>query len=161
MTGTRWPILARRHSAFFCEAIDPAKQMLLRKGAWRRFSRPFHVDVQRVYFQSCIGMAFSDGYFNAEDILRDAATAMSRAKTAGRSQIELFDERMRQHVAVRVQKERTCAARSNVTSSRSTINRSFLWFRESSPGFEALVDGHTTTASDFPAISYHWPKRRD
>lgn len=68
-------------------------------------SRPFHVDVQRVYFQSCIGVALSDGYFNAEDLLRDSATATSSAKAAGRSQIELFDERMRRHVAVRVQKE--------------------------------------------------------
>ena len=87
------------------EAIDPSEANAVAEKVQEAFNRPFHVDVQRVYFQSCIGMAFSDGYFNAEDMLRDAATAMSRAKTAGRSQIELFDERMRQHVAVRVQKE--------------------------------------------------------
>ena len=68
-------------------------------------SRPFHVDVQRVYFQSCIGVALSDGYFNSEDHAARLRDGDERAKTAGRSQIELFDERMRQHVAVRVQKE--------------------------------------------------------
>jgi PAS domain S-box-containing protein len=68
-------------------------------------SRPFYVDVQRVYFQSCIGIAWSGGYFSSEDLLRDSATAMGRAGASARSGIEVFDEKMRQLVAVRVQKE--------------------------------------------------------
>ena len=68
-------------------------------------NRPFCVDVQRVYFQACIGIVCSGGYFNSEDLLRDAAIATNRAALSGRSQIELFDEKMRHHVAVRVQKE--------------------------------------------------------
>jgi len=67
--------------------------------------RPFHVDVQRVHFQVSIGLAFSDGYFSSEDMLRDSATASSCAKSGGRSQVELFDERMRRHMAARVQEE--------------------------------------------------------
>jgi PAS domain S-box-containing protein/diguanylate cyclase (GGDEF)-like protein len=67
--------------------------------------RPFHVDVQRVHFQASIGMAFSDGYFSSEDMLRDSATAMSCAKSGGRSNVELFDEKMRRHMAARVQEE--------------------------------------------------------
>lgn len=81
------------------EANEVAAQVL------EVLNRPFHVDVRRVYFQSSIGVAFSDGYFSAEDLLRDAATATSCAKAARRSQIELFDEKMRKRVEVRVQKE--------------------------------------------------------
>lgn len=72
----------------------------------KSMSQPFLVDGHRAYFQACIGMALSNGYLIAEDLLRDADTAMSRAgATGGRSQIELFDEKMRLHVATRVRKE--------------------------------------------------------
>jgi PAS domain S-box-containing protein/diguanylate cyclase (GGDEF)-like protein len=83
---------------------DPNEANAIAAKVLESLNRPFHVDVQRVYFQSCIGVVFSDGYFNAEDLLKDAATATSCAKVTGRSQIELFDEKMRRHVAVRVQK---------------------------------------------------------
>jgi len=84
---------------------DPSEANSLASRVLEGLNRPFFVDVQRVYFQISIGIAWSGGYFSSEDILRDAATAMSRASTSGRSGIELFDEKMRQHVAVRVQKE--------------------------------------------------------
>jgi diguanylate cyclase (GGDEF)-like protein/PAS domain S-box-containing protein len=68
--------------------------------------RPFDVDGHALYFLSSIGIALSTtGYSSAEDLLRDAGIAMQRAKTSGRSQVELFDERMRQRVAARVQNE--------------------------------------------------------
>jgi diguanylate cyclase (GGDEF)-like protein/PAS domain S-box-containing protein len=68
--------------------------------------RSFNVEGKGLYFQSSIGIALStSGYANSEDLLRDAGIAMQRAKTSGRSQIEMFDERMRERVAARVQKE--------------------------------------------------------
>ncbi|HZI51980.1 MAG TPA: EAL domain-containing protein [Terriglobia bacterium] len=91
--------------ALLVDVRDPSEANALAARVLEFLNRPFSVDVQRIYFQSCVGIACSGGYFNSEDLLRDAATAMSRACLAGRSQIELFDEKMRQRVAVRVQKE--------------------------------------------------------
>jgi len=84
---------------------DPSEANTCAARILEALNRPFSVDVQRVYFQSCIGIAWSGGYFSSEDLLRDAATAMARAGSSGRSAIEVFDEKMRRHVAVRVQKE--------------------------------------------------------
>jgi diguanylate cyclase (GGDEF)-like protein/PAS domain S-box-containing protein len=48
---------------------------------------------------ACIGAAFSTtGYESAEDLLRDADTAMYRAKSLGRDRFEVFDEAMRTRV---------------------------------------------------------------
>jgi diguanylate cyclase (GGDEF)-like protein/PAS domain S-box-containing protein len=69
--------------------------------------RPFHVDGQEFYLRISIGIALSaSNYTTAEDTLRDADTAMQRAKASGTNQIEIFDEKMRSHVAVRIQRER-------------------------------------------------------
>src|SRR5688572_7457583 len=84
---------------------DPGSANALASRVLESLNLPFCIDVQRVYFQSCTGVVCSGGYFNPEDLLRDAAIAMNRAALSGRSQIELFDEKMRHHVAVRVQKE--------------------------------------------------------
>ena len=71
-----------------------------------RISQPFHFNGQDLYVHSCIGIAVSTSDRTAaEDLLRDAKTAMHRARMSGKSQIEIFDETMRAHVAARVQRE--------------------------------------------------------
>jgi PAS domain S-box-containing protein/diguanylate cyclase (GGDEF)-like protein len=88
------------------EIRNPADASAMAGQILKAMTQPFHVEGHRVYFQVCIGMALSGGYLIAEDVLRDADTAMNRASTTGgRSQIELFDEKMRIHVAARVRKE--------------------------------------------------------
>src|SRR4030095_11809200 len=91
--------------ALIVDVRDPSEANTLAARVLENLNRPFCVDVQRVYFQSCIGIAWSGGYFSSADLLRDAATARGRASVSGRSGIEVFDEKMRHHVAVRVQKE--------------------------------------------------------
>jgi PAS domain S-box-containing protein/diguanylate cyclase (GGDEF)-like protein len=91
--------------ALIVNVRDPSEANSLAARVLENLNRPFCVDVQRVYFQSSIGIAWSGGYFSSEDLLRDSATAMGRASLSGRSGIEVFDEKMRHHVAVRVQKE--------------------------------------------------------
>ena len=67
---------------------------------------PFQLDGQELYFHASLGIALSTtGYTSAEDTLRDADTAMHRAKVSGNNQIEIFDEKMRSQVAVRIQRE--------------------------------------------------------
>jgi PAS domain S-box-containing protein len=87
------------------EIRNPSDATHLAEQILESMNRPFQVEGQRVYFHVLIGMALSEGYFSAEDLLRNSATAMGRAAAAGRSQIELYDEKMRIHVAARVQKE--------------------------------------------------------
>src|SRR5262249_40917117 len=58
---------------------------------------PFTVGGHDVYTSASIGIALSStGYERAEDLLRDADTAMYRAKAAGRARCEVFDAEMRE-----------------------------------------------------------------
>jgi diguanylate cyclase (GGDEF)-like protein/PAS domain S-box-containing protein len=60
---------------------------------------PFQLDGHEIFTTASIGIAFSSGdYKLAEEILRDADTAMYRAKSRGRSRFEVFDEAMHHHV---------------------------------------------------------------
>jgi EAL domain-containing protein (putative c-di-GMP-specific phosphodiesterase class I) len=56
---------------------------------------PFEIENQDFYISASIGIAKgAAGYDRPEDLLRDANTAMFRAKVQGRSRHELFDESM-------------------------------------------------------------------
>jgi diguanylate cyclase (GGDEF)-like protein/PAS domain S-box-containing protein len=55
-------------------------------------SQPFDLDGQEFFTSASIGISFSSmGYERPEDILRDADTAMYRAKANGRARHEIFD----------------------------------------------------------------------
>ncbi|MBI3144048.1 MAG: EAL domain-containing protein [Pseudogulbenkiania sp.] len=67
---------------------------------------PFDVDGQAVYSTVSIGIALSStGYAVEEDILRDAAPAMYRAKTLGRSRWAMFDQMMHNQAVACLQLE--------------------------------------------------------
>ncbi|MBK5254570.1 MAG: EAL domain-containing protein [Vicinamibacteria bacterium] len=58
---------------------------------------PIKVSGQDIFGTVSIGVAYSGGqYESAEDILRDADTAMYQAKTTGKSRFQVFDESMHQ-----------------------------------------------------------------
>ncbi len=58
-------------------------------------SEPFHIADQEVFTSASIGIASSEtGYENADDILRDADTAMYHAKENGKARYQIFDEQM-------------------------------------------------------------------
>jgi diguanylate cyclase (GGDEF)-like protein len=59
-------------------------------------ARPFVLDDQEVFLTSSIGIAVSTGpATRAETLVRDADSAMYRAKETGKAHYELFDEAMR------------------------------------------------------------------
>lgn len=65
----------------------------------RELQKPFNLDGHELYTSASIGIALSTTrYENAEDILRDADSAMYRAKDTGRARAEIFDHEM--HVRV-------------------------------------------------------------
>ncbi len=61
--------------------------------------KPLNLDRHELFTSASIGIALSaTGYENAEDILRDADSAMYRAKATGKAHAEIFDKAM--HVRV-------------------------------------------------------------
>jgi diguanylate cyclase (GGDEF)-like protein len=71
-----------------------------------KLAEPFNLRGKDVAISSSIGVATSASqYQTADEMLRDADTAMYRAKGAGRGGSVLFDESMHLHAVERLQKE--------------------------------------------------------
>jgi len=69
-------------------------------------STPFELKGQQIHFQFRLGLAVNEDDSNSpDDLLRDSGIAMNRARVANRSQIEIFDPRMRRSVTARIQLE--------------------------------------------------------
>lgn len=65
-----------------------------------KFSLPFDLEGHEVYSSASIGILHaSEQHFTAEDMMRDADTAMYQAKRAGKARHEVFDEKM--HLAAK------------------------------------------------------------
>jgi diguanylate cyclase (GGDEF)-like protein/PAS domain S-box-containing protein len=70
------------------------------------FDQPFDVDGQQVFTSASVGIAVSTtGYERPEDILRDAVTALHRAKAEGGTSCEIFDPAMRAQAVTRLRVE--------------------------------------------------------
>jgi diguanylate cyclase (GGDEF)-like protein/PAS domain S-box-containing protein len=77
---------------------DPGEAIRIVERIQRELSVPFKLSRQEVFTTVSIGIAPSTtGYDRAEDILRDADTAMYRAKSLGKSRHEVFDKGMHAH----------------------------------------------------------------
>jgi diguanylate cyclase (GGDEF)-like protein/PAS domain S-box-containing protein len=71
------------------DAIDMARRLL------SNLSEHFKLPGREVFITASIGVALSTaGYEHAEDVLRDADTAMYRAKSLGGARYEIFDKKM-------------------------------------------------------------------
>jgi diguanylate cyclase (GGDEF)-like protein len=69
-------------------------------------TQPFNLDKNSAFASASIGIALSSsGYDRPEDILRDADTAMYRAKENGKSRYEMFDSGMHAKAVSRLQLE--------------------------------------------------------
>jgi predicted signal transduction protein with EAL and GGDEF domain len=72
----------------------------------RALGEPFVIRGQQVFVTASIGIAASGpGHHTPEDLLRDADTAMYRAKAEGKARYEVFDAQMREQVMTRLQLE--------------------------------------------------------
>lgn len=61
-------------------------------------TRPFNLIGHEVYITASIGITLNNGnYTDPENVLRDADTAMYRAKEGGKARFELFDSTMHSH----------------------------------------------------------------
>lgn len=72
----------------------------------QEFSSPFVVDDQEIFLTASIGVTSSIGHYKeAEAALRDAMTAMHRAKATGRSGFAIFDPGMHEQAMTRLRLE--------------------------------------------------------
>ncbi len=67
--------------------------------------QPFHIDRREIFVNFSIGVCLGDGYQDPESLLRDADTAMYRAKALGRGRYEVFDQAMYGEVLARLELE--------------------------------------------------------
>ena len=85
---------------------DPSDATLIAERLMDALAAPFSLDGQEIFTSVSIGIALSNiGYDNPEDLLRDADTAMYRAKSLGKARYEVFDLAMRASVLARLQLE--------------------------------------------------------
>ena len=69
-------------------------------------TRPFDLNGHEVYITASIGITLSNGnYTDPENVLRDADTAMYRAKESGKARFEVFDTTMHSHAVAVLQLE--------------------------------------------------------
>ena len=61
---------------------------------------PFVLNGQEVFVTVSVGIAASNGHERAEDLMRDADTALHCAKAAGRNRFEIFDAGMRKRAVI-------------------------------------------------------------
>jgi len=72
----------------------------------RELEMPFNVGGQELFTSASIGIALSaTGYEKPEDILRDADTAMYKAKSLGKARYSMFDTGMHERAVVLLQLE--------------------------------------------------------
>ncbi len=77
----------------------PGEARMIAERLHKELARPFLVEGKEIYTSASIGIAFSSaGYERPEEILRDADTAMYRAKDGGRARHIVFDRSMRDDV---------------------------------------------------------------
>ena len=85
---------------------DPSDAKLVAERLIETMAAPFALNGKKVFSSVSVGIALSNiGYDKPEDILRDADTAMYRAKSLGKARYEVFDLEMRASVMARLQLE--------------------------------------------------------
>ena len=85
---------------------DPSDATLVADRLMTALAAPFLLEGRKIFTSISVGIALSNiGYDKAEDLLRDADTAMYRAKATGKGRYEVFDLNMRASVIARLQLE--------------------------------------------------------
>ena len=84
------------------ELADETEALRVGERVLRSLREPFTVGSEEVFISGSLGIALAESDSRPESMLRDADSAMYRAKLRGRSRCEVFDHTMRQEAASRM-----------------------------------------------------------
>ena len=88
------------------EVADVGQALRVAERVHLELRAPFRVRGHELFSTATVGIAMAAAsHAEAEDLLRDAATALHRAKRSGRGRSEIFDESMHSLAAARLQME--------------------------------------------------------
>jgi diguanylate cyclase (GGDEF)-like protein len=125
----------------------------------QRLEHPFHLRGQEVFITVSLGIAVApQENAEPETLLRNADTAMYRAKNSGRGTYQVFDEEMRQEVLKTLQMQ-TAMRRSFDRKEFSLVYQPIVLLQTGRVvGFEALArwnypQGHTVLPSEFIPVA--------
>ena len=121
---------------------DASNAVRVAKRIQTELEMPFSLDGREVYSTASIGIALSDESSGPEDVLRDADTAMYRAKSQGRAGYAIFDAEMHAHVRAQLQLE-TDLRRGLARSQFEVFYQPIIALKSGAiAGFEALARWH-------------------
>ncbi|MEY2626734.1 MAG: hypothetical protein RJB08_493 [Actinomycetota bacterium] len=153
MSGDEFVILVPR-------IVDTAEAVKIADRVLAAFHEPLQVRQGDVFVSASIGVALAPpiGQTTAEELLRNADTAMYRAKDAGRNCIALFDESMLERVTQRLSLE-TSLYRALERRELRLVHQPIIDIQLGDVlGFEALMrweqeDGTTVSPAEFIPIA--------
>jgi diguanylate cyclase (GGDEF)-like protein len=135
-------VVARIGGDEFVIALASASHMRLAESLADRllieFAKPFRLSVGDVVVSASIGVAKSTGGAHALELIRDADTAMYKAKGSGRNAYAMFDTSLREQVRDRVKLEQAL---------RGALDRGEL-----AVYFQPIVDISTDELDGFEAL---------
>ena len=117
---------------------DPSDSVRVAERIQNSFAEPFVIRNQDVFATASIGIAANSGPANAVDVLRDADTAMYRAKLLGGARCEIFDQAMHEHSVNRLNLE---------TDLRRALER-----KEFRVYYQPIIELRTGNISGFEAL---------
>lgn len=126
--------------AILLDAIeDPSEALRFTEAMLTELAKPIDLEGHEVYPGARVGIALSSGgYSHPEEMIRDADTAMHRAKQRGRGKLEVFDRAM-QGTMLR-------ALKMEQEMRRALAAQEFL------PYFQPIVDLNTGSIAAFEAL---------
>ena len=86
-------------------------------------ARPFVLRGREHFVSASVGIAIGAGSEEPESLIRDADSALYRAKEHGRGGYEIFDEVMRSRVIEHMRSRTTCSVRSSARNWSFSISR--------------------------------------
>ncbi|MGZ4777719.1 MAG: EAL domain-containing protein [Thermoanaerobaculia bacterium] len=121
----------------------------------RELAVPFFIDGHEIFATASVGVTIAAGeYESPEQVVRDADTAMYRAKAQGRGRSEIFDAEMRAEAVSRLQLE-TDLRRGIERRELRLVYQPIVDLRsEGVVGFEALVRWHHPTRGVVPPLQF-------
>lgn len=109
----------------------------------QKTSEPYQLHHHMHESHFSLGVAFSSsGYMSSEEILRDADTAMYRAKASGKGNYEIFDNEMRATLLERASNERDLSQALQLQQLEMFFQPIHCLGSESVIGFESLIRWH-------------------